>query len=75
MKTNTTTFFVIILFLLSLVTVLAAPDPPPPNGKNQGPPPPVGLPIDENCFALLILGLIFGAYTIYKHNQKCAKVL
>jgi len=45
--------------------------------QSQGPPPPAGgtggkgpnLPIDENIWILLAIGIIFGIYIIYRRNR------
>ena len=61
-------FFIVIIFLLGVLNAFAAPSPPSPGAKK--PPPPPGLPIDENLQIVLILGLLFGIYTIYRHQLK-----
>ena len=63
-----------IIFFLNLNLALAKNDPPTPNEgfDDSGV---VGAPIDENIYFLVLLALIFGAYTVYKRNQKNIKVL
>jgi hypothetical protein len=41
-------------------------DPPPP----PAPPNPPGTPIDQNILLLLMVGLIYGAYSIYFSSKK-----
>lgn len=38
---------------------------PPPPSNNRGP----GLPIDDNILILILIGLAFGAYVIYKKSR------
>ena len=35
-----------------------------------GPPPPPGLPVDNLIFALLVLGIIYGSWQIWKLTKK-----
>ena len=66
MKTIVNKFFIIAVCLFGVLEAFSAPHPPPPNGKK--PPPPPGLPIDDNLYFLLIVGLFFGVYIIYKRQ-------
>ena len=42
---------------------------PPPPSQNRGP----QLPIDDNLWILLVVGILFGAYIIYKRNRSINK--
>ncbi len=42
---------------------------PPPPSQNRGP----QLPIDDNLWILLVAGILFGAYIIYKRNRSIDK--
>lgn len=66
MKTVVNNFFIIAMYFFGMFDVFSAPHPPMPNGKK--PPPPPGLPIDENLYLLLVVGLFFGIYIIYKYQ-------
>ena len=57
-------FLIVVLFLFSIG--LYAQDPPEP----EDPPVPPPLPIDENLMLLLIAGVLFGVYVIYKYKFK-----
>ena len=58
----------VVLFLFS--AVVYAEDPPIPCEDPDCPPPPPPLPIDENLMLLLIAGVLFGVYVIYKYKFK-----
>ena len=61
MKAQLKTILISSIFMLFSIVSYAQDniDPPPPSG-----PSPPGLPIDQNILWLLIVGLIFGAYSI-----------
>lgn len=50
----------ILFILISFVCSAQAPPPP------QPPPGPVGLPIDGSIYLLLVVGLIYGIYKMYR---------
>jgi len=62
MKAQLKTILISSVFILFSIVSYAQDniDPPPP----PGPPGPPGIPIDQNILWLLIVGLIFGAYSI-----------
>lgn len=62
MKAQLKTILISSVFMLFSIVSYAQDniDPPPP----PAPPPGPGLPIDQNILWLLIVGLIFGAYSI-----------
>ncbi len=62
MKAQLKTILISSIFMLFSIVSYAQDniDPPPP----PAPPPGPGLPIDQNILWLLIVGLIFGAYSI-----------
>ncbi len=61
MKAQFKTILIFTVLLLSNIVCFAQDvDPPPPSGPN-----PPGLPIDQNILLLLIVGLIYGAYSIW----------
>ena len=62
MKAQLKTILISSVFILFSIVSYAQDniDPPPP----PGPPGPPGIPIDQNILLLLIVGLIFGAYSI-----------
>ena len=62
MKAQLKTILISSIFMLFSIVSYAQDniDPPPP----PGPPGPPGFPIDQNILWLLIVGLIFGAYSI-----------
>ncbi len=74
MKAIANKFLVTILCLLGVLDTFAIPKPPSPGGK-KFPPPPPGLPIDENLYTVFVLALLFGVYTIYKHQSKSKKTV
>lgn len=61
-------FFIVIIYLLGVTITFAGPHPPSPGFKK--PPSPPGLPIDENIFIVIILGLLYGLYSIFRHKIK-----
>ncbi len=69
MKTIKNKFFFIIICLFGVLESFSAPSPPMPTGKKLPPPPP-GLPIDEDLYLVLVLGLIYGIYFIYNYQIK-----
>ena len=67
MKDQFKTILISIVFLLSNIVCFAQDvDPPPP----PAPPNPPGTPIDQNILLLLMVGLIYGAYSIYFSSKK-----
>ena len=58
-------FLMVVLFLFS-IGLYAQEEPPEP----EDPPVPPPLPIDENLMLLLIAGVLFGVYVIYKYKFK-----
>ncbi len=52
------------VLMLVIQTASGGQGPPPPS-QNRGP----QLPIDENIWILLIIGVLFGIYIIYKRNR------
>jgi len=64
MKAQLKTILISSIFMLFSIVSYAQDniDPPPPPGP--GPPGPPGLPIDQNILWLLIVGIIYGAYSI-----------
>ena len=63
MKAQLKTILISSIFMLFSIVSYAQDniDPPPPPAPPPGPP---GFPIDQNILWLLIVGLIFGAYSI-----------
>ena len=68
MKIIANKFFITLICLLCVSFVFAGPNPPPPTHKK--PPPPPGLPIDEHIYMIVVFVILFGIYTIYRHNLK-----
>lgn len=68
MKNILRNFFILVITLLGVMNVFAIPNPPDPNGKK--PPPPPGLPIDDNIFILLMVGILLGMYIVCKYHLK-----
>lgn len=64
-------FLITILFFLSCSTMFGQGDTPPPPNR-MGAPPPFGLPmpIDENIYVLVFLGVILGVYFLYKKKKE-----
>jgi hypothetical protein len=64
MKINTpnTSFYTVLLLIGAKAYCQGPPEP--------GDPPPPDGPINENINILLIIALLFGTYTIYKHLNK-----
>lgn len=60
--------FIYNVILLAAQTVSGSQAPPPPS-QNRGP----NLPIDDNIWILLVVGILFGAYLIYKRNRSTNK--
>ncbi len=67
MKAIVYRFFVLIITLFGVTDAFAVPSPPAPGDKI---PPPPGLPIDENIYILLIMGILFGIYIIFRFQSK-----
>ena len=44
--------------------------PPPPTPEPSGPPIPPGLPIDDHIILLLIIGLAYGSYKLFRFLKK-----
>ena len=68
MKTIVNKFFFILVCLFGILDAFSAPNPPMPTGKK--PPPPPGLPINEDLYVVLVLGLIYGIYFLYNYQIK-----
>lgn len=58
-------FLMVVLFLCSVFVYADDPLPEP-----EDPPNPPALPIDENLMFLLIAGVVFGIYAIYRYKLK-----
>jgi len=63
MKITKTLFLVIFITLINVSNVLAQPPEP------EVPPPPPEGAIDQSIIVLLVCGLIFGMYSIYKYKK------
>ena len=63
---NKKIFASILFVLISFVCAAQTPPPPPPPGR----PGPVGAPIDGGLLVLLIVGLFFGIYKMYKFQKR-----
>lgn len=61
--------YAVFIYALQAVTDNQGPPPPANNGDPEGP----QLPIDDNIWILIILGLLFGVYVIFKRNQAINK--
>ncbi len=60
-----------LIYSLIFLALQASENVPPPTNN---PPPPGGqLPIDENIWILLVVGILFGIYILYKRNQATNK--
>ncbi len=60
----------LVLFLINSISMLGqtpsgSSGPPQPSNNNRG----VNLPIDENIYILIAIGLIFGVYVMYKKTK------
>lgn len=51
--------------LIFAVQTTAGEQAPPPPSQNRGP----NYPIDDNIWILIVVGIIFGIYVIYKRNR------
>jgi hypothetical protein len=51
--------------LIFLVQAASSNQAPPPPSQNRGP----NYPIDDNIWVLLVVGILFGVYLIYKRNR------
>ncbi|MEM0517476.1 MULTISPECIES: PID-CTERM protein-sorting domain-containing protein [Aequorivita] len=58
------------IYLLMFLVVQAREDVPPPNDP---PPPGPQLPIDDSLWILIVAGLIYGIYIVYKHRKAINK--
>lgn len=63
MKILINKFLIVVLFFFSAIVNAQPPCP----GCPPGPP---DVPIDDNLIVLLLIGLSFGVYTIYKYKLK-----
>lgn len=80
MRMITNKSYAMFLFLFGIASAIAgtvpASGPPAPTGKtNATLPPPPGAPIDDYLFVLVVLGVIFAFYTIYKHQIKTKPII
>lgn len=57
-------FYILNIILLQSGSDTQSPPPPGPGDGTEAP----GLPIDDNIWILLIVGVFFGIYIIYKRN-------
>ncbi|MCG2429700.1 hypothetical protein [Aequorivita xiaoshiensis] len=57
--------YTVVFLALQSVTETQGPPPPARDGDPEGP----QLPIDDNLWILLAVGLMFGIYILYKRNQ------
>ena len=55
----------LLTFIGAYVECIAAPGPPPP----QVPPVPPGFPIDGGLLVLMVVGIIYGVFTVYKRQR------
>ena len=56
------------VIMIALQTASGDQGPPPPS-QNRGP----QLPINDNLWILLVVGILFGVYIIYKRKQSISK--
>ncbi len=61
----------LLIYNLIFLVLQASENIPPPT--NDPPPPGTQLPIDDNIWILLTVGLVFGICIIYKRNQATNK--
>ena len=52
-------------FIMLAIQSASAGQGPPPPSQNRGP----QLPIDDNIWILLVAGVLFGAYILFKRNR------
>lgn len=60
-----------LIYNLIFLALQASENVPPPN--TNPPPPGPQLPIDDNMWILLIVGLLFGIYVVYRKNRAINK--
>lgn len=60
--------FIYSFIMLAIQSASAGQGPPPPS-QNLAP----GLPIDDNLWILLVAGVLFGAYILFKRNRSTNK--
>ncbi len=60
--------FIYNVILLAVQTVSGSQAPPPPSHNRGG-----QLPIDDNLWVLLVVGILFGAYFFYKRSRSTNK--
>ena len=60
--------FIYSFIMLAIQSASAGQGPPPPS-QNRGP----QLPIDDNIWILLVAGVLFGAYILFKRNRSINK--
>ncbi len=69
MRPQIVKILILVLFLVNSMTMLgqslSGSSGPPPPSNNRGP----QLPIDDNIYILIAIGLIFGIYIIYKKSR------
>jgi len=67
--------FIINTPLLGM-TALSGPGtgPPPPN-RMPDPPPELSIPVDDNLYILIAMGLLYGIYVYYKRTVKVKKAV
>ena len=56
-------------FIMLAIQSASAGQGPPPPSQNRGP----NLPIDDNLWVLLVAGILFGAYILFKRNRSTNK--